>query len=648
MKKIICVSIFCLSCFLSTAQIGELQKEGTDPSVEGGINTSGKATKNIKTDTKIEEYKIISLENDTTYVDTTLTVNKLYKYNYLRKDYFGLMPFGNTGQTFNTLTYNVANNRLMPEFGVRAKHFNYYEVEDINYYHVPTPFTELLFKTTMEQGQLLDALFTINTNKRFNFSIAYKGLRSLGKYQHVRANSGNFRASSLFNTKNERYFIKAHVAIQKIENEENGGITDALLPEFENGNEEFLDRSRFEVNFEDANNNLEGKRFYIDHHYKILKKEDSINASNIRVGHLLQLDDKKYIFEQTAQNDYFGSSYVTGQQRDEVRLEQLHNTIYIGYKSKLGDITFGAGHTNYNYGYNRIVITNTQTIPNRLKSDVYNVSASYEYKSKEKFLLRAKGGLNVAGDFTGNFLDGQIVYKIANDFNVYGGLNINSTAANFNFLLYQSDYINYNWRNEFENVNSQTLSLGLKSKKIVNAKFELTNIGNYTYFAEDALGDVKPLQYDGNINYLKLKVNKELKLGKFGLDNTVMYQKVTQDDMVFNVPEFITRNTLYYETHLFKKAMFIQTGIVFNYFTKYNMNAYDPLLGEFYVKNQLQDLGGFPRMDIFLNAKVRSARIFLKAEHVNSSFTGYNYYADPNNPYRDFIIRFGLVWDFFL
>ena len=78
------------------------------------------------------------------------------------------------------------------------------------------------------------------------------------------------------------------------------------------------------------------------------------------------------------------------------------------------------------------------------------------------------------------------------------------------------------------------------------------------------------------------------------------------------------------------------------------MNAYDPLLGEFYVKNQEQDLGGFPRMDIFLNAKVRSARIFLKAEHVNSSLTGYNYYADPNNPYRDFIIRFGLVWNFFL
>ena len=92
--------------------------------------------------------------------------------------------------------------------------------------------------------------------------------------------------------------------------------------------------------------------------------------------------------------------------------------------------------------------------------------------------------------------------------------------------------------------------------------------------------------------------------------------------------------------------MFIQTGITFKYFTAYNMNAYNPLLAEFYVQNR-EELGGFPMFDYFINAKVRTMRIYLKAEHFNSSFTGNDFYAAPNYPYRDFVIRFGLVWNFF-
>ena len=46
---------------------------------------------------KIKDYLIISHKNDTTYVDTTLTIQKEYKFNYLRQDNFGLMPFSNLG-----------------------------------------------------------------------------------------------------------------------------------------------------------------------------------------------------------------------------------------------------------------------------------------------------------------------------------------------------------------------------------------------------------------------------------------------------------------------------------------------------------------------------------------------------------------------
>ena len=126
-----------------------------------------------------------------------------------------------------------------------------------------------------------------------------------------------------------------------------------------------------------------------------------------------------------------------------------------------------------------------------------------------------------------------------------------------------------------------------------------------------------------------------------------MYQNVFQGNEYINIPEINTRHSIYYSDHLFKKAMYLQTGITLSYFSKYNMNAYDPVIAEFYVQNEAK-LGGFPRLDLFVNAKIQQTRIFLKAEHFNSSMTGYNFYSAPNYPYRDFIIRFGIVWNFFL
>ena len=45
----------------------------------------------------IEDYKVINIDRDTSFVDTSQSIQKEYKYNYLRKDHFELMPFSNVG-----------------------------------------------------------------------------------------------------------------------------------------------------------------------------------------------------------------------------------------------------------------------------------------------------------------------------------------------------------------------------------------------------------------------------------------------------------------------------------------------------------------------------------------------------------------------
>ncbi|PTM09174.1 MAG: hypothetical protein DA407_06400 [Bacteroidetes bacterium] len=651
--------IFCLfTVSVIHAQVQEVKRGDLKQLKEGQLNDSlgsnrrdfgNTSNKNIKNkDAKIIDYKIISVENDTIIADTTLTIRKDYKFNYLRKDYFDILPFSNIGQTFNTLSYNFSDNRLMPNFGARAMHFNYKEINDIYYYYVPTPFTELMYKTAFEQGQLLESMFTVNTSQQFNFSVGYKGLRSLGKYQHILTSTGNFYFSTNYKAKNERYNFRAHFTAQDLLNDQNGGIKDEDIESFESGNPEFLDRSVFDPAFENANSVLKGNRYYLEHAYNLIQQKDSTNQNILSIGNTFSYEDKGYKFEQTSQNDFFGDAFLATNLRDRVSLQDMYIDVNAKYiNSTIGVLKFKAAYNKYNYGYNKIVTLNGNDITNRLKGNVISVGGEYQNRIGE-FEVEGKFGLNISGGFDGNFLSGNASYNINDDIEVVAGININSRAPNYNYLLYQSDYVNYNWQNDFSNVETKQLSFQLKSDKLANIEVDYSTINDYTYFSLSEVDTlVKPFQNSNTINYFRVKLEKGINWRNFTLDNTIRYQKVIDGEGVLNVPEIVTRNTLYYSNHLFKKALFLQTGITFNYFTKYNMNAYDPLLAEFYTQNQTK-LGGFPRLDFFINAKIQQTRIFIKAEHINSAFTGYNYYSAPNYPYRDFAIRFGLVWNFFL
>jgi len=120
----------------------------------------------------------------------------------------------------------------------------------------------MYFKTVMQQGQSSDVFITLNTSERFNFSLAYKGLRSLGRYINQLSSTGNFRFTTSYNNKNKRYFLNFHFASQDILNGENGGITTA--EDFESQNSNFKDRQRLEVYLTDAKTFFrKGKDFFL-------------------------------------------------------------------------------------------------------------------------------------------------------------------------------------------------------------------------------------------------------------------------------------------------------------------------------------------------------------------------------------------------
>ena len=625
----------------------DISLSGLSDSIRGnyGDQRSTRLIKNLNA--KIEDYLIINHQGDTIIVDTSLTINKFHKINYLRKDNFELIPFSNTGHTYNDLSYSVDKVKLFPSFGSRAKHFSYMEIEDVNYYDMPTPFTELMYRSAFEQGQLLDALYSVNTSRKFNFTISRKGLRSLGNYQHFLSSSSNFRFSTNYNSENKRYMLRTHYVSQKFFAEQNGGIRDQDIIDFENGTDQFLDRSVFDPYFENADNELVGRRYYVDHSYNLSKKTDSIISNMLSIGNTISYEKRFYKFNQSSANEYFGESYNFSGIDDKSRLRSFLFKIDADYKTKnLGDFNLGLEYNNHKYNFGNIDSLNISGVPDGIKHSGMTIYGSYS-KRTNKFNINANFSSSISEDISGNSLYGNLSYKLNDDIDIMGNISISSHQPNYNFSLFKSDYISYNWENSFENIENREFNLEFKSNKYFNLSLDYIGIKNYTYFTKDNLNAIKPFQYSDNINLIKLRVSREFSINKFFFDNQIQYQKISNASGVLNVPEIIARNSIYYSSHLLDKALFLQTGFSISYFSKFYMNSYDPLLSEFYVQNS-KKIGGFPLIDFFINAKIQQTRLYFKLEHFNSSFTGYNFYSAPNYPYRDFSFRFGLVWNFFL
>jgi len=616
----------------------------------------------------IEMYQIFQQGKRTVFVDTTLTVQKEYKTNFLRRDYFELLPFVNMGSAFNRLGYDFTKGSLQPQMGARSKHFSFYEIEDVKYYRVPTPLTELFFRTTLEQGQLSDALISVNTSPQFNFAVAYRGMRSLGKYVNQRSNAEAFRISLTYQTENERYKAKAHYVSQNLGNQENGGITAEGIALFESGDPDFIERSVLDVRLKSAENSLKGKRSFLEHHFALVQSNED-SGSSWTIGHQIMDETKTYIYTDSSNSAYFGGRVYNTTINDRVRWKIFSNKFETKLINPLlGELTAGVVYSNIDYFFEVPEGTPEEVLPLALETNQGFLNADYLFKWRG-FDLTAHFNKTILGDRLSDEVSVQGKISLKNEIFFEGKLSFINKSPNLNFIRYRSNYAAYNWHNEnLENEKITNLSATLSHPKWGSISGWLQRLDNFTYynqlFAEVEAGAEPPLlenqlftevvQSADPITYLKLRYQSHYTLGKFALTNTAQYQKVMNDNpsievteaQVINVPEWNLRSTISFSSDAFKKALFFQAGITGHYFTRYYADQYNPLLGDF-IRQDRHTIGEYPRIDVFVNAKIKQTRIYFKYEHVNSSFTGYDFYSAVGYPYRDRIIRFGVVWNFF-
>ena len=594
------------------------------------------------------------------FIDTSFNdLHWYHQFDHRNKDNYNYSRLGSMGTPMNRLTYRKSKS-IWNYNGMGGYEPYFRSLEDIPFYHTRSPITEANYWMGYERGQSFNINHTQNINKDWNFVINYRRLNDLGYYEHNR----NIQSSFLFNTNykgQNGYNAQLYYLNEKLNTEENGGIVSDSL--FEVGQDQKI---LLDVNLDQDTRELRNREFFIDQNidlnklFVLLKStRDTVSESLpeadgdtvvskikepavLALGHTFKYVASYNKYVGIASSDlsqgYYDNYYnvTSGEYTDSTHYRSYENTVYIkgevGNKNRLnvkgGVKNIITEYSSYNYQLINSGWGITGNVSGRLK-DVINIRAEADYiftgNLKQSLDLKAMGELKPL-DWLRAFGGYQYTLRYPDYF------------EQFNFSN------NYIWQNSLKQQGTNRLWYGVGWGR--SNKLEISNIvlNNYTYYNKDKL----PVQSDENVLLFKAELTQNFEFWDLlHFDNRVTFQKVGGNSEVMPLPEWHTRNALYFEFHLFNRALKCLAGSELNYFTAYYSPSYNPATGRFYVANE-KLIGNYPIVDLFATFKLNTARIFFKYEHINQLLGGNNnYYAAPHYPFPDAKFRIGITWRFF-
>lgn len=586
-------------------------------------------------------------------VDTTLSIESFYKQNFTEKDVFGKMHFPNFGQTFNTLEYEESRNRihLLPT----GKSFNYLFPKDVRYYDVKTPMTEFVFENGLREGQYLSTTFSHNLRPQLNYSVRYRGLRSVGRYQNNMTANNAFIATISYKTLDDKFKLWTHFASQNIDNEENAGIKDLNQFIFDDSLRT-TNRQNIEVNLKSASTQFDSRRFHLGASYGLFgqSKSDSAHSkSPILIKNVFTYEKQKYLYQESANENYFSSPVFNDLERRNLKsFESLQNTstIEFAWGERLL-LEAGLRYENLKFYSPNPLVQGLVSMPDQIQDNLIGGIARLYFDWNERFQLTANAEFKSGEIFKNQYhLKAELDIQPLQGYHIIGGILAESAFPSLNLYYNQSFYKDFNYYNySFENLNTQKIFGKLNLEKLnTDVEASLYNIENYVYVGTD----FRPRQLDGSISLFQIKANNLISYRKFHLRTTAQFQKVTQNADFLPLPDLIARASIYWQSKMFNDKAEVQIGFNANYFTEFESREFFPVINEFMLQRNnsthgIQKIGGNPMLDFFLNIKVDRMRIYLRADHFNTFWGKNNYYSAPFTPYRDFKIQFGVKWYLF-
>jgi hypothetical protein len=518
--------------------------------------------------------------------------------------------------------------------------------DSIRYYDAHRPYTKLFFLAGQNKEAGFSFIHSQNVNKNLNFTGYFKRIRCDSIYRRERTNLTNIYVSSNYKSPNKRYFLMANVIYNIDKPDVNGGLkTDTSLTNPDRPPNPKL----LPVNLKAADRRYRNRSISINQFFNLGHSEQppdssmpaSFNAASAFSLHF-QLGDESIVYHDlNPDSGFYQNVYLNHKiTRDSINIQYNRNSI--GWntweKNTNGSKRHIGLYVNAGNEWIRLHQINRDTV---FMNWIANAGI-FNYTDSNSF-FRAKltgeycfGGYN-AGDYRADLSIKQVLVRKVLDVGALAQLS--SHRPDYMTLDYGSN--NFMWKNDFGKESISSLSAYIRSPRYF---FETgvfsRRYANAVYYDQFGI----PQQFEPGVSLNGAYISKDLHLGRsWTFANRITYQ-YSSNDAVFSFPTWITEHSLYFH-HEFKDKLTYQVGLDAFYFSAYYSKAYMPATGQFYQQFNTQ-IGNYPFVDFYVSMQIKTVRIFVKYEHVNSGIPNYNYFLATHYPAPGRALKLGLSWIF--
>jgi Putative porin len=526
-------------------------------------------------------------------------------------------------------------------------------IRNTTFYNTKTPYSMLHYisgGSTFKDQDLLKFFFTANANKKLNFGVTIDYSESPGEY----ANQGSKRNNAtLFGSYNGKHYTAyGTIFTNEHYNKENGGLDNPRL--IDSTQNQFFSSLKTKINGESKYNQM---GLFYNHQYTIgFDKTKQINKDSVateyvpvtRFAHTLKIEDsRRHYYENSPETGFYANTYFKSlaHTRDTCALQTVTNTVSISMAEEFNKLfRFGltAFAENENLNYTSILYQDSTIHYTALNST--KVGGILSKNQGRVFKYNVLGELTMLGYKAGDFrLEGNIggFFKLWKDSVTLVAKGFSRSDAT-SFLLQEFASNHFKWNNQFGKTNRTHVSgtLAIPTRQF-SFSLGVENIAKYIYFNEAAL----PTQFNGSIQVISANLKQRFKVGVFGLENNIVYQKASQPS-ILPLPEITVLENLYYEDKWFK-VMTMQIGVNLRFHTAYYAPSYMPAIGQFY--NQSKELiGSFPLASAYVNFHLKRVRFYIEYYHFDLLFVkNEHYFSMPNYPITPALIKTGISWCFY-